>query len=307
MNTDDIDVFLAIYRCHNLSRAANELFLSQSTISYKLSVLETELGVKLFSRQKGLKNLSLTPAGQNFLPIALKMHDLNQDALHVRDQTIRTRLFVAGVDSVNGYFLIGFYQVFARKHPEIELKVINGYSYDILNKVEQNVYDIGISNDFYNFESIHSDTLYSEEYVCLKRCGQQEKSGDTAYISPMELDPGEEVYQGFDTSFIRWHKLVFAQFCPKFTSEIARMTVRLMDTPDSWSIMPYTVAKYYQDTQSCRICRLNTPPPPRAVYITTNVKSNSTNSEAVLLFREELIEYINRVSPSYPQWGVLLG
>lgn len=304
MNIEDIDVFLAIYRCHNISRAANELFLSQSSTSYKLSVLETELGVKLFSRQKGLKNLSLTPAGENFLPIALKMHDLNQEALRVRNTARRTRLLVAGVDSVNGYFLIDFYQNFVKNHPDIELKVINGYSYDIINKVEQDVYDIGISNDSYNFESIHSDTLFSEEYVCLKRCKNHEKAQEMVSILPQDLNPKDEVYQGFDTSFIQWHKIVFPQFCPKFITEIVRMTVQLMDTPGSWSIMPYTVAKHYHDTQACDIYRLSVPPPPRTVYITTNIKSNSTNSRAILLFKEELLAYINSVAPLYPTWGL---
>lgn len=294
MNTEDINIFLSICRCGNISKAANELFLSQSSISYKLSILENELGTKLFLRQKGLSKLSLTPAGEQFLPIAHEIYDLYTEALHVGEEKTRIRLMVAGVDSVNSYFLTEFYQKFICENTDIQLTVINEYTNNILNKVKDSIYDIGISNDYYNLNTIHSYALFKEQFVCLKRCKDNEKTDDMDIISLDTLDSKCEIFQGFDAAFIQWHKNTFSQLCPKFTTEIIRMGVKLMTSPGDWMIMPYTAARYYHDSQPFQIYKLPSPPPPRTVYITTNTKQNAHNSNAILQFKEAMNAYIEK-------------
>jgi len=288
MNTEDINIFLSICRCGNISKAANELFMSQSSISYKLSILETELNTKLFIRQKGFTKLSLTAAGEAFLPIAQKMNDLYAEALHVGEKKSRTRLLVAGVDSVNSYFLSQFYPEFARQNPEIELTVINEYTDSILNKVEDNLYDIGISNDHYNLGSIYSYGLFKELFVCLKKCKPEEKTDTIAVISPDELKPESEIFQGFNKPFIQWHKSMFPHSFPRFITENVNMGINFMEMSDGWMIMPYTAAKYYHDRRPFQIYRLTTPPSPRTVYVTTNIKQNSFHSKAIQTFKNSL-------------------
>lgn len=61
MTSIQIKSFLSAARYLNFSRAAEELFLSQPTISRNISLLEDELGFLLFVRDK--KELTLTPAG----------------------------------------------------------------------------------------------------------------------------------------------------------------------------------------------------------------------------------------------------
>ncbi|MDO4265040.1 MAG: LysR family transcriptional regulator [Eubacteriales bacterium] len=291
MNSEDIKLFLAIYQNHNISKAAAELFLSQSTLSYKLSMLETELGAKLFNRQQGIRNLALTNAGEEFLPIALRFRDLDMAARNIGNRLRKKHLLVSGVDSVNGYFLLDFYQEFVRSHPEIELKVINGYSSDILNKVEQGIYDVGISNDLYDLKSIQTKELYSEEYVCLRRCDKTKENNKSKIIELEKLEPEKEVYQGFDINFERWHKNVFPRSCPRFVTEIVRMTVRLMDEPGCWSIMPYTVASYYEETQNCEIFKLQSPPR-RTVYVALNNNKDTSETNPSVIFTKELERYI---------------
>lgn len=294
MNAEDINIFLSICRCGNISKAANELFISQSSISYKLSILEAELGSKLFLRQKGLTKLSLTPAGERFLPIAQEMNDLYEEALYIGKEETRTKLLVAGVDSVNSYFFIDFYKKFVHENKNIELTVINEYTNNILNKVEDSLYDIGISNDYYNLSSICSYALFEEQFVCLKRCRPDEKTKDMDTISPNELKPEAEVFQGFDIAYTQWHKNMFPKSHPKFTTEIIRMGAELMTAPGDWMIMPYTAAKYYHDNQPFQIYKLASPPSPRTVYITTNIKEKAHTAKAILIFKNMLEEYTKK-------------
>jgi len=68
MNENQLETFLAVVRCGSYSRAAQALFLSQPTVTYRVQALEEELGVRLFAHQSF--QAALTPAGQAFLPEA---------------------------------------------------------------------------------------------------------------------------------------------------------------------------------------------------------------------------------------------
>ena len=64
LTREAIESFLATVRLQSVSEAANALFVSQSTISHRLQVLEAELNTKLFYRQRGFKHLTLTAPRQ---------------------------------------------------------------------------------------------------------------------------------------------------------------------------------------------------------------------------------------------------
>jgi DNA-binding transcriptional LysR family regulator len=55
MNIDDIQAFLAVVSNQSLTKAAEILHLSQSSVSHRLKNLEQELDLILIERGKGLK------------------------------------------------------------------------------------------------------------------------------------------------------------------------------------------------------------------------------------------------------------
>ena len=61
---EQIQYFLAIKEFNGFSNAANELCISQSSLSKQIKSLETELGTMLFERTS--KITKLTPAGEDF-------------------------------------------------------------------------------------------------------------------------------------------------------------------------------------------------------------------------------------------------
>lgn len=70
MEYKDIETFLEIVRTRNITKAAENMFLSQSTISNRLKHLEDELGYCLLQRAKGQRLIQLTQHGKEFIPIA---------------------------------------------------------------------------------------------------------------------------------------------------------------------------------------------------------------------------------------------
>lgn len=64
MLTKQMDYILELSRTLNFNRAAENLFISQPTLSYQIKTLEEELGFRIFDRRG--KTVQLTPAGVQF-------------------------------------------------------------------------------------------------------------------------------------------------------------------------------------------------------------------------------------------------
>ena len=73
-----IKYFLKVAQCMSFTQAAQELFLSQPSISRQISLLEEELGVRLFDR-KNRNRLSLTAAGMVYRDSFLRIRHILQE------------------------------------------------------------------------------------------------------------------------------------------------------------------------------------------------------------------------------------
>lgn len=71
MELRQLRYFLAVARRGNFSKAASEIFVAQSALSYQICRLEAELGSELFQRLP--RGVQLTEAGRSFLPHALSV------------------------------------------------------------------------------------------------------------------------------------------------------------------------------------------------------------------------------------------
>lgn len=70
MNSRQINSALELARTLNFNQAAENLFISQPTLSYHIKTLEEEVGIKLFERSG--KGAVLTPGGNNLFMIFAK-------------------------------------------------------------------------------------------------------------------------------------------------------------------------------------------------------------------------------------------
>ncbi|AZQ10795.1 HTH-type transcriptional regulator HdfR [Shewanella khirikhana] len=65
MDTDLLKTFLEVSRTRHFGKAAENLYLTRSAVSFRVKQLETILGVELFERQRN--NIQPTPAGERML------------------------------------------------------------------------------------------------------------------------------------------------------------------------------------------------------------------------------------------------
>lgn len=86
MNFVQLTQFKAVAECENLSLAAKQLFISQSTLTKAIQRLEAELGSQLFDRRG--KKISLNATGQlvlNYVDTILETYGAMQEALRTID------------------------------------------------------------------------------------------------------------------------------------------------------------------------------------------------------------------------------
>ncbi len=71
MDTVLLNTFLEVSKTRHFGRAAENLFITHSTVSFRIRQLEDMVGTRLFNRQRN--NLSLTEAGERLIPYAESM------------------------------------------------------------------------------------------------------------------------------------------------------------------------------------------------------------------------------------------
>jgi LysR family cys regulon transcriptional activator len=132
-----------------LSTAAAAVQTSQPGVSKQIQLLERELGVMIFRRNRN-RILSLTPAGKEIvkfaetaLRAAQSIEDIGRDA---RD-TEGGDLVIATTHTHARYTLPNVMQSFAVRHPKVRLHFLQGHRNDIFKAVEEGEADIAIGTD----------------------------------------------------------------------------------------------------------------------------------------------------------------
>lgn len=65
MNTKQIEYILELAKTKNFNRAAENMYVSQPTMSYQINLVEEEIGFRIFTRSG--KGAAVTPAGEQFI------------------------------------------------------------------------------------------------------------------------------------------------------------------------------------------------------------------------------------------------
>jgi len=116
--------FEASARLGNFTRAAQELGLTPSAISYQVRALEVELGQKLFERQRRM--LVLTRPGQTYLPIVTKAFAvIDTGTASIFGKRRPATLTVRCLSSFNMLWLVPRIEKFRRLHPDINLRLLS--------------------------------------------------------------------------------------------------------------------------------------------------------------------------------------
>ena len=117
--------FEAAARLLSFTLAAQELNLTQSSISRQVAALERQVGRPLFVRRT--RALELTPAGTRLLrSVQQAVHLVDRTVNEVRGEGHASRITVATYASFASLWLVPRLATFQRAHPNIEIRIDAG-------------------------------------------------------------------------------------------------------------------------------------------------------------------------------------
>lgn len=171
MQLRQLEYVAAIVQWKTMRRAAQELYISEATISEQIRALEAEFGFSLFEREKLLR---LTPAAEQLLPDLYTLLQAKQ-ALEQRVAEIKNpaagqiRLGITPIPAA--LFLPTILQKFRQRYPKVQVDIYEGRTYEIAEQLEDHHLDIAIFtvSDLvpFNFNKLIHQPLMKPEFVAL--------------------------------------------------------------------------------------------------------------------------------------------
>ena len=301
MNYGQIEAFLSIANTRSISRAAETLFVSQSTISQRLFTLEEELNVQLIVRHKGHRSIELTEAGERFIPIAHHWNALWNETLSLHKTVEGQVLDVGGVDSVSTYFLCPFYKLLKDNEPTLQLRIhICSNSPQIYTLLENREIDIGfVTVPSWN-RNIILEPILSNEF----RIVRYSRSGHdvTGPVDPATLDPKFELYQPWGPEYQQWHDYWWpTPQHPYSTFDATAMLRDFLDDERKWAIVPECIASNLETFGGFHSYTILTPPPRHVGYKAVHRYPKSMCKAHINIFEKYLRRYLAKHRLAYKQ------
>ncbi|MGW0904632.1 LysR family transcriptional regulator [Streptomyces sp. NPDC002853] len=137
--------FVAVAETRHFTRAAEQVHVSQPSLSQQVRALEKELGAELFSRARG--NIALTDAGEALLPLARRiLADADTARIEVQElaQLRRGRIRLGATPSVCTGLLPEVLRAFHDRHPGIQLLLEESGSHDLVRELARGALDLAI-------------------------------------------------------------------------------------------------------------------------------------------------------------------
>lgn len=270
-----MEVFLSVALSKNLAKAAEILNVTPSHVSKELKNLEDELGMLLVDRRKGVKTTSLTPAGEAFLPLALKWQEIQKEIENSRVKQQSYFLNMAGCETANNNLLPNVFNDLLNNSPPVLLKITTDPTDMLYERVETREVDVAfvVHKEISKYVSI--TPMHEDEMVvvcCEEGTDARREDEELGVVFPHDLDPKEELFIQWSQEFRLWHDSVWRPDAPLRAQLLtAYLIPTMLDRRGRWSIVPRCLMKDYANMgSSIRFYRLSVPVPNLIYYRITH-------------------------------------
>lgn len=267
MEYKNIKIFLEIVKNRSLSKTAENMFLSQSTISHRLKSLEDELGYKLVTRSKGKRTVSLTQQGKEFVQLAQKWKNIFEETTALKEKNHKV-IRIAVIESAFYEFISDFTIEFVRKNEDIKLSVSIADSADIYDMMENGLIDFGFASFELYRDNVMSECINHQKLGIIKYCTSSEENN---YINTSKLDISKQIkltggnFSNFDVWYEKYFKTPTAYLIS--INGVRGCVEYLKAFKESWALCPKHFAKALSEKFPIKYYELDNPPENRKLYL----------------------------------------
>lgn len=245
MDTELLKTFIEVQRTRHFGKAAENLYLTQSAVSFRIRQLEQQLGVNLFSRYRN--NIQLTAAGERLLPHAEAMltalQRAKQDVAVSAEQALQ--LSIAATANVWDAFLLhGFIQV-QQALPELSWRAESMGKDQIARLVLERHLDLAIVFDAPKIDEMQIDKLGDIKLLPVTTFS------DTRVATAMQR---RYILVDWGTAFDIQHARCFPELAPPhLRTGSARIALEMMQQTGGSAYLPQTMVHSLLADSSLRL------------------------------------------------------
>ncbi|CCK83972.1 LysR substrate binding domain family protein [Lactobacillus equicursoris 66c] len=162
MEISKLQTFASLAETLSFSQSADELFLTQGTVSKQIVSLEKEFGLKLFERNN--RSVRLAKAGRRLLPYAQKEIAVYQELLDQADQCRQEEensLELYAIPTMTNYHFFKLATQFLHQYPEVDLNFHEDESVNLKQELKH-------PQDLLFMRKWHEDFNPADEYIAFE-------------------------------------------------------------------------------------------------------------------------------------------
>lgn len=184
MDEKDFELLNVLNETRNITRAADQLYLTQSALSKRIKSIEKELGIEMILRSR--QGILFTPKGEAVLAhcgrAAKEMNQLRKTLDSMGEEICGTLNTGISINFAQ-YRLPDILADYHKQYPKVNLHITTGQSRHLYRQMLDGSLDIAVLRGEYPWEQVQF--LLSQENICLIRNVEYENTplSDIMYIS----------------------------------------------------------------------------------------------------------------------------
>ena len=168
MDLRHLETFVKIAELNSFTKTAEELYITQPTVSKQIIDLEEYFGVRLIDRTK--RQVTLTRAGEILCKYGKEFMALRKETIDAMEafKGLKKGMIIVGASTIPGiYILPRVLNIFREHYSGIRIKLIVSDSKDIMDKMEQGQIDIGFVGARDNSKKLEFKKLFDDTIVII--------------------------------------------------------------------------------------------------------------------------------------------
>ena len=263
MNLKHLSYFVDISKRESFTKAADDIYVSQSALSKSVKSLEQELNVTLIDRTS--KSFNLTEEGRILYVEGEKLLqyiDVSQDEIIEKIHRSRRRLRIGVPPVISTVYFSQLLFRFIKQYPNIELEISEVGANIVQNQINAGNIDIGVVIlPIINTDNYHIiPAMYSDNALIVNK--------DHPLASRDEVDFKELEHEDFlilDRTYMLHDRIIknceIAGFYPHITTESSQwdFLAEMVAYNQGISILPVPIMKRFYSSDRIKMIRLKEP------------------------------------------------
>lgn len=296
MNLKHLQYFCVLAKFEHYTKASEELFITQPTLSNAISELEKELGTYLFEKQG--RNVNLTKYGRFFLDYVEKaLFQLEEGEKNLKEliSPDHGKVDLSFIYTLGPYFIPKMIQDFLRNDPtkSISFSFSQGTTTNVIRGLKSGKFDLGFCSFLPNEPDIDFVPLVQEELVLIVHKNHPLAKYDSIDLKDIAsynfISYSEEsglrplIDELFETIDIKPNIICQVEE-DSAVAGLVSIDYGISIVPNIWMMKHFDI----------KIISISNPKPPRYIYIAS--MKNKYLSPATNLFKEFAINNSNDIS-----------